>query len=803
MKKLLFSLSLLALLGSRLPAQVAIPAARITGAFTGGQVSSLFPDGSLGIAKTAGLQAALDLKAPLDSPTFTGTAVLPSTTSIGTTTNTELGYVHNVTSPIQTQLTAETSRATAAEGLLLTKSLNLSDLGNAATARTNLGLGTLATQSGTFSGTSSGTNTGDETTATIKTKLSITTLSGSNTGDQTISITGDGTASGSTGTLSLTVTKLNGASLAGLSTGLLKNTTSTGVPVIATSGTDYLTPLDRPRKSLEPVAIFSANLSSTTPDVGSATVVSTRPNDGTYLLQSGLWAVNSHNVLSFSYDSIAKRVRYKAVGTLVASADTNALAQRDLTQSDWAKTNVTAAKDQVGITGASNVASSITSTSANGTVLLAQTVSSAKRTFSAYLRRITGSGRVWMTRDGGTHWLDVTSQVQTETFTRVAITSTLANPSVGFMLETSGDAIAIDAANDTNSAFAIDPLFTHYQANAGTLQFTALAPAPANARLIELSCRIRVGIASGGAEVLSSGGVAENSAYFSYAPATKNFNLATFSGSSLQYNVTSSPSNGPFPTRLIDIGDDAKLTIIYGGGTIQFLIDDVLQYIGISDAANTRLDPVNISVTDIVGDGLVSDLEVKELRPHNIILVGDSITAQTSYNFNYFRLPPRQFYVTGLGNGGDVITDVTARVAGITKALQPNATDNTIYLEIGTNTLAGGTSAATALTQYATLITAIKSGASGRSIPIKIIALTVLDRSGGFSGGVTHASFNAAQATFNAGIIAAGADQVIDWTTVSAMSDSTDTRYFDGIGVHPNPAAHSQAWSQLIERTLR
>lgn len=136
------------------------------------------------------------------------TGLLKNTTGTGAPSIAVAGTDYAAAS--HTHTASQISDSTTAGRALLTGA-------DASAQRTSLGLGTLATQSGTFSGTSSGTNTGD----------------------QTISIGGDVTAAGSTGALTATVTKINGVSLAGLSTGLLKNTTSTGAPTIAVAGTDY------------------------------------------------------------------------------------------------------------------------------------------------------------------------------------------------------------------------------------------------------------------------------------------------------------------------------------------------------------------------------------------------------------------------------------------------------------------------------------------------------------------------------------------------------------------------------------
>jgi hypothetical protein len=71
---------------------------------------------TLAVAGTLNVTGAVSggIVAPLASPTFTGTVVLPSGTSIGPVSSTEIGYLDGVTSLLQTQLNDKLAISTAA-----------------------------------------------------------------------------------------------------------------------------------------------------------------------------------------------------------------------------------------------------------------------------------------------------------------------------------------------------------------------------------------------------------------------------------------------------------------------------------------------------------------------------------------------------------------------------------------------------------------------------------------------------------------------------------------------------------------
>jgi hypothetical protein len=123
---------------------------------------------------------------------------------------------------------------------------------------------------------------------------------------------------------------------------------------------------------------------------------------------------------------------------------------RDLTNAEWVKTSCTAAKDQTGIDGAANSASSLTATAGNATCLQSLTRSSAQRILGCWIKRLTGSGVVNMTYDNGSTWTPVTV---TGSWTRVSIPAvTSSNPVFGFQIVTSGDAVAIDYVQHEEAA---------------------------------------------------------------------------------------------------------------------------------------------------------------------------------------------------------------------------------------------------------------------------------------------------------------------------------------------------------------
>jgi hypothetical protein len=135
-----------------------------------------------------------------------------------------------------------------------------------------------------------------------------------------------------------------------------------------------------------------------------------------------------------------------------------ALYARDMTNAVWTKSNVTAAKDQTGVDGTTNGASSLLATAGNGTCLQSITSSSNTRVTSCWIKRLVGSGEVDLTQDNGSTWTPVTV---TTAWTKVRLVAqSLTNPTIGFRLVTNADKIAVDFVQHELGVFETSSIAT-------------------------------------------------------------------------------------------------------------------------------------------------------------------------------------------------------------------------------------------------------------------------------------------------------------------------------------------------------
>ena len=135
-------------------------------------------------------------------------------------------------------------------------------------------------------------------------------------------------------------------------------------------------------------------------------------------------------------------------GFLFWPATTNdCLYCRDWTQSgSWTATNMSTALDATGIDGSANTATTLTADANNATILQTITHTSQNTIFGLWMRRVTGSGNIYITADGdggSSETLKAITGSWAQYYINIA---SLTNPVVGVKIATSGNVIEVDFA---------------------------------------------------------------------------------------------------------------------------------------------------------------------------------------------------------------------------------------------------------------------------------------------------------------------------------------------------------------------
>lgn len=253
----------------------------------------------------SGAVANTDYQSPISlTTTGTGAATFVSNTLNIPTPSAGTGSVTSVSVTTANGVSGSVATATTTPAISLTlgaitpSSVNSVVLSGSSTP--TLAVTGTTSVSGTHSGTSSGTNTGDQTTISGNAGTATTLQTARTIG----TLTGDVTSAGSTfngsanNTNATVVGKINGVALSGLATGILKNTTTTGIPSIAVAA-DFPT-LNQNTTGTAATVTTNANLTGVITSIGNATSIASQTGTGTKFVVDTSPTIVTPTIASFT-----------------------------------------------------------------------------------------------------------------------------------------------------------------------------------------------------------------------------------------------------------------------------------------------------------------------------------------------------------------------------------------------------------------------------------------------------------------------------------------------------------------------
>jgi len=184
------------------------------------------------------------------------------------------------------------------------------------------------------------------------------------------------------------------------------------------------------------------------------TPVFARASTATFIGSDGLIQTAAIDQARFDHDPVTLVCN----GLLIEESRVNLLAGSQTfatsggSPNNWVDTNITRDGTLRTSPDGTNNALRITASAANGTVISSAAAGlTALRTFSIFLRRVTGTGNIQYTTNNGSAWF---TQAITTSWVRYTFAATTATQRVGIRIATAADAIEIWGAQIEGGAFA-------------------------------------------------------------------------------------------------------------------------------------------------------------------------------------------------------------------------------------------------------------------------------------------------------------------------------------------------------------